>query len=100
MEHFARSPFWRAIAVAVAAALVYLGWAISGGRSILPVAQAGGVTFAPQLNGLFTTDETGSVLYVWQLAGPVVERYSFESGTVERKRLAPLEPPARPEKPK
>jgi hypothetical protein len=110
MEHFANSRFWRAAFVALIAAIAYLGWSLAGDRSILPVAQAGGVFAAP--NGLFvyTTSETGETLYAWPVGGQggavasYMEQWSWQSGTVTRKPLryydqpglGPVYPPGGP----
>ncbi len=98
MEHFAKSRFWRAAAVALVAALFALAWSIAGGgeRSLLPVAQAGGVADGPG-SALYSTDETGSILYVWHAGGGIMEKWSYDLGQVSRKRAMLFElPGARP----
>lgn len=101
MEPFAKSPFWRGLAVALVAAVAYLGWAIAGDRTILPVAHAGGVFGAngPQ-SVVYTTNEAGDVLYVW--LGGAVEQHSWASATVTARRMvrvasAPPELPPAPQ---
>jgi hypothetical protein len=108
MEHFAESRFWRATAVALVAALFSLAWAVSGERTLLPVAHAGGVVVGPP-GVVYTTSEAGDQLYVWYTGGGnpyPFEHWSYGTGTVTRKPVArfdqqigpsqPLPPPAQP----
>lgn len=99
MQHFAESRFWRACAVAFIAALFYLGWSIAGDRSVLPVAQAGGVSTSPSGAFLFTTNERGDTLFAWPAtqggtaAASWVEMWTWDSGTVARKPLRFVDTP-------
>jgi len=96
MEHFAKSWFWRIVAVSVVGALAYFGWAVAGERTILPVAQAGGVYAHPATGQVYTTSQAGDVLYVWPLAGAGrsghLERWSFRDGSVTYKALTTYTP--------
>lgn len=97
MQHFAESRFWRAIAVALTVGVFYLGWAISGERSVLPVAHAGGVVMTPS-GAICTTNEAGDVLYVWNANSvpTTVDRWSFISGVVTRQPFLRIEGPLGP----
>ena len=91
MEHFAKSRFWRAFAVALVLALAYLGWSLSADRTLLPVAHAGGVGMATNGSFVFTTNELGDVLYVWPVtssggaAASYGEQWVWTTQTVTRK---------------
>ena len=100
MEHFANSRFWRAAFLALVGAVAWLAVSLSGSRSIMPAAQAGGVY---SMGGVvYTTSEAGDVLYVWPTSGPGgasqswMEQWSWSSGTVTRKPIMIVAPELTP----
>jgi hypothetical protein len=105
MEHFAKSRFWRAVAVALVLAVLALAWAIAGRTmSVLPVAEAGGVTTSVQGSIVFTTSESGTVLYVWPVgaAGAATTSWIEEwnaDGRVLRRPVRRVEAPIGPPPP-
>ena len=98
MEHFAKSLFWRSVAVALVAALAYLDWAISAERTVLPVAEAGGVS---SVHGgwIYAASEDGSRLYGYPVggggmpAGGWMECWDWGAGMLYRKPFTGLERP-------
>jgi len=97
MQHFAESRFWRAIAVAMTVGVFYLGWAISGERTVIPVAHAGGVVMAPG-GAICTSNDAGDVLYIWNASSfpGMVDRWSFATGMVTRQAVNRIEGPLGP----
>src|SRR5947209_109627 len=96
MEHFARSRFWRAAFVALVAAVASLAWALSGARSFMPAAQAGGVYAGRGV--VYPTTEAGDVLYVGPTSGvggastSWMEQWSWANGSLTRKPVLVVNP--------
>jgi hypothetical protein len=86
MEHFARSWFWRTVAVGCVCGLVYVGWGLAGERTTLPIAEAGGVFGQARSGYVYTTNEAGDVLYAWPTVAQQpysrLERWSWADGSV------------------
>ena len=88
MEHFANSWYWRLAFAALVAAIGYLGFAIAGERTILPVVRAGGVDVTSM--GVCTTNQGGDVLYVWPVGKPIgtpAQYWVFDRGEVFNRQM-------------